>query len=444
MGGRYGQREKEKLLRAATELFARNGYDGVSIREISEAAGVNSAMISYYFGGKRGLYSAALIAQLEELRDFLSLDAEALDPRAVFRRYAEAACAIHEQNPYLLQYIYREFIAASGSAPLPFAKAVFPVYRVLLRAAEREWPKGSSARNWTRRPWSSSSREPSISIFSAPTSDAAWAPRPHSPKSGRTSGRRWIFSSEASKGETTHEKKFLFAALFCLLAALAAGAVYEYRKQQAEAAVLTGTVEATKADITPKQSGYIEKLFVKESDAVTAGETAALLSRKDLEAALLRDEAAYRASLAALEKAANGNRPEEIRKAASETAAARAESDRAGRDYARMKALLEADAVSRQDYDAAKEARDSAAARLAAAEEYQALMESGARAEDIEYARRTAEQNRAARDIAREAVADLTVRVPVSGVILTKIMKKENTCRRDRPSPPWPISPTAG
>ena len=65
-----------------------------------------------------------------------------------------------------------------------------------------------------------------------------------------------------------------------------------------------------------------------------------------------------------------------------------------------MKALLEADAVSRQDYDAAKEARDSAAARLAAAEEYQALMESGARAEDIEYARRTAEQNRAARDIA--------------------------------------------
>lgn len=216
------------------------------------------------------------------------------------------------------------------------------------------------------------------------------------------------------------KKKFLFAALFCLLAALAAGAVYEYRKQQAEAAVLTGTVEATKADITPKQSGYIEKLFVKESDAVTTGETAALLSRKDLEAALLRDEAAYRASLAALEKAENGNRPEEIRKAASETAAARAESDRAGRDYARMKALLEADAVSRQDYDAAKEARDSAAARLAAAEEYQALMESGARAEDIEYARRTAEQNRAARDIAREAVADLTVRVPVSGVILTK------------------------
>ena len=30
------------------------------------------------------------------------------------------------------------------------------------------------------------------------------------------------------------KKKFLFAALFCLLAALAAGAVYEYRKQQAE------------------------------------------------------------------------------------------------------------------------------------------------------------------------------------------------------------------
>lgn len=216
------------------------------------------------------------------------------------------------------------------------------------------------------------------------------------------------------------KRKLLLALAAAAFLALAAGAVHEYRRQQAEAEVLTGTVETTKADIVPKTSGYIERLYIKEGGAVTAGQTAAVLSRRDLEAAVLRDEAAYEAALAALEKTENGNRAEEIRKAQRETDAARAESDRAARDYARMKALLAEDAVSRQDYDAALEAKDSAAARLAAAEAYQALMEQGARPEELAYARAAADQSRAALAMSREAVKDLTVPSPISGVVLTK------------------------
>ena len=47
---------KEKILNSAIKLFATNGFDGTSIRDICKDAGVNVCMISYYFGGKKDLY----------------------------------------------------------------------------------------------------------------------------------------------------------------------------------------------------------------------------------------------------------------------------------------------------------------------------------------------------------------------------------------------------
>ncbi len=48
------------LLKAAIRVFAEKGFDGSSIREIADAAGVNSSLISFHFGGKAGLHAAAL------------------------------------------------------------------------------------------------------------------------------------------------------------------------------------------------------------------------------------------------------------------------------------------------------------------------------------------------------------------------------------------------
>jgi AcrR family transcriptional regulator len=48
------------MITAVTPLFAKKGFNGVSIRELAKASGSNSASISYYFGGKAGLYEAVL------------------------------------------------------------------------------------------------------------------------------------------------------------------------------------------------------------------------------------------------------------------------------------------------------------------------------------------------------------------------------------------------
>lgn len=51
----------DRILLAATRLFAARGFDGVSTREIAAAVGLNVATVNYHVGGKRELYSAILL-----------------------------------------------------------------------------------------------------------------------------------------------------------------------------------------------------------------------------------------------------------------------------------------------------------------------------------------------------------------------------------------------
>ncbi len=59
---------KAKILNASIKLFAQYGYDGVGIRRIAKEAGVNSSMISYYFGNKENLYKTVLSLYLDEFK----------------------------------------------------------------------------------------------------------------------------------------------------------------------------------------------------------------------------------------------------------------------------------------------------------------------------------------------------------------------------------------
>ena len=51
---------KQRLREEALELMSERGYDGVSVRDICKAAGVNANAITYHFGGKDGLFSSLM------------------------------------------------------------------------------------------------------------------------------------------------------------------------------------------------------------------------------------------------------------------------------------------------------------------------------------------------------------------------------------------------
>jgi AcrR family transcriptional regulator len=59
---------REKLIQSAEALFAERGFEGVSVRDIANAAGVNSALIGYYFRGKEGLLSEVYTRHCEPLK----------------------------------------------------------------------------------------------------------------------------------------------------------------------------------------------------------------------------------------------------------------------------------------------------------------------------------------------------------------------------------------
>jgi AcrR family transcriptional regulator len=51
---------REEIVVAARKLFAENGYDRTTVRAIGAAAGVNAAMVHYFFGSKEQVFVAAL------------------------------------------------------------------------------------------------------------------------------------------------------------------------------------------------------------------------------------------------------------------------------------------------------------------------------------------------------------------------------------------------
>ncbi len=55
-GAPGGGTSREKLLAAASALFAERGYDRTTVREIAARAGVNQALLFRHFGSKQGLF----------------------------------------------------------------------------------------------------------------------------------------------------------------------------------------------------------------------------------------------------------------------------------------------------------------------------------------------------------------------------------------------------
>src|SRR5687768_5184844 len=57
---RPGAESKQRILQTARDLFGRHGYGGTTVRAIATAAGVDPAMVFYFFGTKQGLFGAAI------------------------------------------------------------------------------------------------------------------------------------------------------------------------------------------------------------------------------------------------------------------------------------------------------------------------------------------------------------------------------------------------
>lgn len=82
---------REDLLRVCARLFREKGFDGASIRDISEAAGMHSGSPFYHFKSKQEMLVAVMEQGLSEgLKDLEAVGALRLPPAQKFRRLVRA------------------------------------------------------------------------------------------------------------------------------------------------------------------------------------------------------------------------------------------------------------------------------------------------------------------------------------------------------------------
>lgn len=89
---RTGQVNRQRIIAAAREHFMRDGYERATVRAIAADAGVDVAMVYYFFGNKEGLFTASTLTgpehPLHQLATLLDEGTERIGERLV-RRFLE-------------------------------------------------------------------------------------------------------------------------------------------------------------------------------------------------------------------------------------------------------------------------------------------------------------------------------------------------------------------
>jgi HlyD family secretion protein len=248
---------------------------------------------------------------------------------------------------------------------------------------------------------------------------------------------------EASQPERPPPKRFpkWLLGLAALISALGVGYL-TYRQfvllpqQQAKNKVQTARVERSNLAITvtangtvqpersvnvsPKASGILKQLLVKEGDAVEQGQILAYMDDSNLQGQLRQAQGDLAAAEANREKVSAGNRQEDTAQAKAKLQDVQFVLRQAEADLQRNQSLSEAGAISRQAFDVALTARDRAQAQVTQAQEAFDLSRVGARSEDIDQAQAQVTAQQGAMQTIQANLNDMVLRAPFSGVVSRK------------------------
>lgn len=128
---------RDYLIRAATQLFSRQGFAKTSVKEISDLAGVNVSLVSYYFGGKQELYEACIRqfgeSRLASVQKILQPAKTADEFRFRLQMYLEEIFAVSSTCPDVLQIIHQECDLGASQAQEVFQATFVEAFNILVR-----------------------------------------------------------------------------------------------------------------------------------------------------------------------------------------------------------------------------------------------------------------------------------------------------------------------
>ena len=183
---------------------------------------------------------------------------------------------------------------------------------------------------------------------------------------------------------------------------------------------LTGTVESTTVAVSFKVAGRLKERLADEGQQVKAGQIVARLEDEELKDERRLRTAEQAAAQAALADLQAGSRQEEIAAAAATLARLRAEADQVARDALRVETLFAKEVVARRDLDAARAARDAAAAAVREGEQRLQLTKAGPRPDAVRAAQARLDGAAASRSLAETRLSQSVLATPLAGTVLAK------------------------
>jgi HlyD family secretion protein len=211
--------------------------------------------------------------------------------------------------------------------------------------------------------------------------------------------------------------------LVVLVAASRALSSWPWSQPAADQLTLYGNVDIRQVDMAFQAIGRVQELRFEEGDSVKAGETIAVLDPDTYRDLADFARARVEAQRIALQRLQTGSRPEEIAREKASVEAARATVVDAELLLKRRTDLLKTGNVSRELYDEAKNAYDTARARLDVSSQIFRLTEIGPRQEDIDQAKALLNAQQATLSLAEQRLSDTQLKSPSNAIVLSRIVE---------------------
>jgi len=122
---------RQRILTAATEVFAEEGFAGAGVDQIARRAGVNKAMLYYHVGDKAALYHAVLLEILGRAHHQITAALEASGaPAAKLRAIQRAFFVTFQSDPHYPALMLREISTGGSNIPREALAKLVEIVRI--------------------------------------------------------------------------------------------------------------------------------------------------------------------------------------------------------------------------------------------------------------------------------------------------------------------------
>ena len=133
---------RERLVGAAGQVFARDGFHKAGLREICSVAGnVNVASVKYYFGDKLGLYRAVMVSAMQDLGPKRPVPIEGATPDETLsswlRQFLEFSLVHRHNHPFVSHIMKHELREPTPLLDDIVREVIGPIHRELARILAR-------------------------------------------------------------------------------------------------------------------------------------------------------------------------------------------------------------------------------------------------------------------------------------------------------------------